>query len=93
MRQLTADEAQVLVEARRLLKALADAAHEAAYDEPAAGWGERPKAWELGMISARCERAEEAVFDAVNGLSAYGHDSEARATLHPSLAPVAVGGE
>lgn len=86
MRRLTNKEARLLTRARWLLDDLAKAAdngvrtvvqNETA-DRAQTSWD----GYQLGLIHERCDRAEEAIFDALNSLSAYGDDPMAQAALH-----------
>lgn len=83
MRRLTKDEAELLAGARRLLTDLAKSASSEGWGAPAAtlhgedGLG----GFRLGLIYERCDRAEGAIFDALNGLSSYADDLEARAAI------------
>lgn len=86
MRRLTSKEARLLTRARWLLDDLArsaDAGVMTVVENAEAERAQTPwEGYQLGLIRERCERAERAIFDALNGLSAYGDDLRARAALN-----------
>lgn len=73
MRRLTEAEGQLLADARRLVRELGENAHETT--------GSADQEFRAGVIFGRCDRAEDAIFDVLNGLSSYLDDPVAAAYL------------
>lgn len=73
MRQLSREEADLLNSCRELLSGLAKSAQEVS-------WADE-RAYQRGIIYESCDRAESAVFEALNRLSSYGDDEEAQAAI------------
>lgn len=68
---LSASEVELLGRAAALLQRLEERASRHAWGKPSAAPGQRPKAQDLGRLSAHAYRASDAVFDTVNVLENY----------------------